>query len=255
MTWGRHVAAVWAPVVLGAALAGCSASSPPTPVPTVLDAAGIRAVVEAFVGTPMTFEVGGPIQGGAEPLYEINGPRLTGNVEADGHILSLTFVGLQPSAHADGIGADGAERVARTFLAAHNVPVSGMIVTSQFADHGTYASWSVIFQAVDHEVLLPLVTSVELDPTSGAVYQYFDQRLAYAPPPAPRLSRDDAVQKARAFLGPSSPPNVVRAQLEIEFRDRQLLVWRVDLGDGATTVRHLGVDAISGDVQDFDCCG
>jgi hypothetical protein len=237
----------WLLVLLG--VAACQSATPAsrpawwsqTVGPWPIDEAAARAAVERFIGAPTTFELSGPVGTGLGPMWAINGPTVQGEISAgDGSISSLTLTSLAPTTTVVKIDAAAAEAAARAYLAARGVSVEGLTESTTLAD-ASPNRYTVTFQKLERGIEVPVRTGVGVNPETGAVFSFSNDRLPYVSPPDPRISRDEAIRRANELAPGQAVTGTPHLAVGFDGNGTQTLVWQINY-----PVTSVEVDAISG---------
>lgn len=208
-----------------------------------------------FVPADMQFEVTGPRDGATHWYYEAQGPDMSAAVDAhDGRVTSLTLLKLVPAGAEVAIKPADAQAAAVRFLSGHRIDFRALAVAVSTMDHGDSAEYVVTFQRTSNGARVPDTRIVSVDPATGNVFSFVDDRRPYQDPPPARIGREDAVARAAAAAGVNGA-EPLRTELRVEFdRDgTQQLVWEIELsaasGQGYVSYAAVKVDALTGEAS------
>ena len=180
--------------------------------------------------------IGDPIDGAFETYYEAQSSNGTGFVDVhSGRIIALTIFANIPTTTEISISAAEAGQIAESFLETRGIPTAGLNETVRLIDHGQASDYDVEWTGTANGALVPDNRSVWVNPATGFVAAYADNRHPYSPPPSPSVKESAAVSLALAKVGATSDVTAV-AQLKVTFTlaGHQRLVWSVSVTSHGT---------------------
>jgi hypothetical protein len=236
-------------------LAACAAQPTASPDPRTVHISRQQAIdaVVAFLPGTANLVVDGPNEGALHRFYTVRNADLTTTVDAfDGRVISLTLPNAMPQGNTVAVTKEQAEDRAAAFMNEHGLGVGGELGTVTLVEHGDFSEYEVIWQSTVRDIRVPDRRSVSVDPATGAVFGFRDDRRSWDPPPEPKIGRDDAIARAKASVSQGTAfrsPVIDRALLIVDFAPEgtQLLVWEIGLSSGESHVL-MHVDALSGAV-------
>jgi Zn-dependent metalloprotease len=120
-------------------------------------------------------------------------------------------------------------------------------------DHGCCKLYSVEWEHIVNGVTLPDSRLAQVDPATGNVFSFSDQRVASGPVPSPKIARDEAIRLATVASGLTTP-KLEDAHLMLTGTSSPVwggrLVWSVQLSDdsqGYVSAAWVYVDAVTGE--------
>jgi hypothetical protein len=233
----------------------------PSPSALTLSKEEAVAAAEKFIGRPLgTVDVSDPTAWPAGQYIEIMEQGGGADVWVDVATGKVVFMMLSaPVTTAVNLTPEQAQSAAAAFLTAHDVPFDGLTATVALLDHHSGKEYTVTWQRYANSASVPDMREVSVDPATGQVFSFLDRRVAYAPVPSPALSRDQAITKAIAASGLTSP-TIGDVQLLVDSSPiwPGRLVWSVQLSqqvpEPGSSVTYVSaywvyVDAVTGETK------
>ena len=243
--------------MLGAALlaAACSAPSAPAaptprPSPTAVTADQAVAIVQAFAPTATGLHMTQTDSFSMGPSYRVESDDITATVDqATGLVTSFVDNAKMPTTSTVKLKPEEATAAAATWLASHAIDTSGLTSSIKLLDHGDTQEYQVELRGIVNGVRVPHVLDLSLDPATGTVYALLQLVRPFSPPPAPKLTLDQAVTAAKAEERDTGL-TVTSSDLAVAFDDTgsQQLVYELQVTRTDTAVTFLDVDALTGAV-------
>lgn len=185
---------------------------------------------------------------GARHLYEFGSPDVTVTVDADsGQVVTFLDTRAMPASSSVAISPNQASAAASAFLAFHGIPTDGLEATVELLDHGESSEYQVRFVGRVNGARTPNVRDVSVDPGTGRVCGFVRVDHSPAPPPAPRLTAEDALAVARRLVDdPLAKSTSTDLLIAFDGTGTQQLAWELHLtlADGFFAI--VQVDALTG---------
>lgn len=208
----------------------------------------------------------GPFEGAWDRYYQVAGRDVDATVDVhDGHVETLLLVGLVgASPSTTSITADQALAVASSFLTQRQIGTDGLTASVVKKDRGDVKTFVATWQRVVNGAIVPNSRMVEMDASTGVVFNLNDTNRPYADPPVPAIGRDQAVFRAEAAVSESgaaasasvdqTPATFVieSTSLQVSFTMAgvQQLQWSIELGYNTGQIYDsyaaVSVDAMTG---------
>lgn len=226
-----------------------SPSATPAPAPITADQA--VAIVQTFAPASTDLHVvGGLDSASMGPYYDIEGKGVLATVDlASGIVTTLLLEDAMPQSAEVKLTPAEATDAANAFLAQHAVDVAGMAVNPELIDHGSMQEYAVHYEATINGIRLPGNLTVSVDPSKGRIYGLVHIQRAFVPPPAPKLTLEDATAAAKTE---EKDPGlkVTESTLAVAFdgAGNQQLVWELAATRTDGFFVKLDVDALTGAV-------
>ncbi|MFN8629516.1 MAG: PepSY domain-containing protein [Chloroflexota bacterium] len=227
------------------------ASPSATPAPPPISADQAVAIVQKFAPASTDLHaVGGLDSASMGPYYDVEGKGVVATVDlATGIVTTLLLEDAMPQTAEVKLTPAEATDAASAFLAQHAIDVVGMAVTPELIDHGSMQEYAVHYGATINGIRLPGNLTVSVDPSTGRIYGLVHIQRSFVPPPAPKLTLEDATSAAKTE---EKDPGlkVTESTLAVAFdgSGNQQLVWELAITRSDGFFVKLDVDAITGAV-------
>lgn len=146
-----------------------------------------------------------------------------------------------------------AQAAAEAFFKVHDISIDGLTPTVKLEDHDCCKLYSIEWDRILAGVLLPDMRLAQVDPATGNLFSLSDRRVPYGPVPSPKIARDEAIRRATAASGLTTP-KLEDAHLMLAETSSPILVgrlvWSVQLSDdsqGYVSGTWVYVDAVTGE--------
>ncbi len=219
---------------------------------------GQRAVtgLQSAMSGPDTSDlvVDEPTDGALDRYYPVHGKAVTAFVDvSDGHVAAFVLSGLAPAPNSPAaVTPDQALAIASQYLADRAIPTRGLDPSVQLVDRGALTTYQVTWQRSIRGIEVPEVRIVRIYAATGTVYAVIWTTRAFQDPPAPKISKTEALDASSDAVMALLPGKMNsqaaklaalagNARLSVRFAPNgtQLLVWTVQFSVGES---HFLVD-------------